>query len=147
MVFVYFTELSKRRFWVSPPPAVVPDNPINENAWDAALGSYFATASAISVFWRPNTIVPKRLELNPAKDCWKACPHTLESRLVVCVPEATLRPLFSAKDLHASLISPDCGLKNVSTLNTADQSSNSASLPFRPMRDWLKLLGVNPVME
>ena len=57
------------------------------------------------------------------------------------------RPLFCVSDFKASLISPDCGLKKVSSLNTPDQSPTRGSMPCRPSLDWLKLLGVTPVTE
>jgi hypothetical protein len=55
------------------------------------------------------------------------------------------RPLFWASDFSASAISPDCGLKKVSNLNTPDQSPTSGSTPCRPIRELLMLLGVTPV--
>src|ERR1700726_3888159 len=78
----------------------------------------------------------------------------LESRFVVCVvhgvvapAQLTDRPLFCARDFKASLISPDCGLKKVSSLNTPDQSPTRGSLPCSPTLDWLRLLGVAPTSE
>jgi len=60
---------------------------------------------------------------------------------------SSARPLLSAWDFKASLISPDCGLKKVSRRNTPAQSPTSGSFPDKPMRDWLRLLGVTAVIE
>src|ERR1700733_1179383 len=143
---MYFNDWSRRRSCVSPPPAVVPDNPMSEKACETRCGSYLETPSASSVFWRPKVIDPKVCELKPTSDCWKAWPATLESRFVVCT--LTARPLFCARDLNASLISPDCGLKKVSSLKMPFQSPTpKGSRPERPTRDWLRLLGVAPTTE
>ncbi len=44
-------------------------------------------------------------------------------------------------------MSPDWGLKKVSTRNTPAQSPTRGSLPDSPMRDCDRLLGVTPVTE
>ena len=57
------------------------------------------------------------------------------------------RPLFTASDFRESAISPDWGLKKVSTWNTADQSSLRGSIPCKPTLDWPMLLGVTPTTD
>ena len=57
-------------------------------------------------------------------------------------------PLLSTWDFSASLRLPEWGLKNVSRRNTNETSVEpSGSRPDSPMRDWLRLFGVMPVME
>jgi hypothetical protein len=86
--------------------------------------------------------VPNSFDFTPTNAVWKGWPAALPSRLVVEL--AGVRPLFTVNDFKELAISPDCGLKNVSILNTADQSPASGSTPCRPTRDWPMLLGVAP---
>src|SRR5438045_9591035 len=101
--------------------------------------------SASTVFWRPKVNVPNVLEPSPAYDWMNVWPEALESTFVFWL--ANGRPLFCTSDFNASLIWPDCGLKNVSSLKTPDQSPASGSRPCRPIRELLKLLGVRPVTD
>jgi hypothetical protein len=76
---------------------------------------------------RPKMKEPNLSDLSPTQAVWKACPAELPSTPTFWV--ARDRPLFTANDFRESAISPDWGLKKVSTWNTADQSLTRGSVP------------------
>src|ERR1700719_4918922 len=90
-------------------------------------------------------MVPNRADFSPTKAVWKAWPAELPSTATFWV--ARDRPLFTANDFRESAISPDWGLKKVSTWNTADQSLLKGSTPCRPTLDLPMLLGVTPLTD